>query len=107
MLSVPTGRAVVERVATPLDIVDIPSEVVPLKNWTVPVAPDGTVALKTTAWPKVDELIDDVSLTVVVVSSVAVPVRTTCCDVATPLSASVRTPAREPTSVGENVTAME
>jgi hypothetical protein len=47
-----TGRVVVSRVATPLVSVSVPSDVVPLKNWTVPVGvpvPVGaTVAVKAT-----------------------------------------------------------
>ena len=37
MLSVPTGRVVVARVATPLELsVPVPMEVAPLRNVTVP-----------------------------------------------------------------------
>jgi hypothetical protein len=47
-----TGRVDVSRVATPLVSVSVPSDVVPLKNWTVPVGvpvPVGaTVAVKAT-----------------------------------------------------------
>ena len=52
-----TVSDVVSSVATPFVIVSVPSEVVPLKNWTVPVgvpAPDvtgATVAVNVTSCP--------------------------------------------------------
>lgn len=59
---VATGRSLVARVATPLVSVSVPSEVVPLKNWTVPVGVSvlvpiaATVAVNVTDSPKTEEL---------------------------------------------------
>jgi hypothetical protein len=68
--SEPVGNAVVVIVADPLLRVAVPSEVVPLKNWTVPVGvptpevPDVTLAVRVTDWPVTDGL--GVTVTVVV-----------------------------------------
>ena len=54
---VPTIRLIVVRTAVPELKVTVPSEVVPLKNWTMPVGvpvPDvaaATVAVSVTGWP--------------------------------------------------------
>src|SRR3954465_2827095 len=65
--------AVVRRVATPLLSEEVPSEVVPLKNWTCPVgvptpllAP-ATVAVSDTDWPEFEGF--GVVVTVVVLSA--------------------------------------
>jgi hypothetical protein len=51
---VPTPSELVARVATPLLIVPVPRDVVPSWKVTVPVAPDGRVAVKVTLAPNVD-----------------------------------------------------
>jgi hypothetical protein len=48
MGSFPTGRVNVVAVAVPPDRVETPSDVAPLVNVTVPVTPDGRVAVKVT-----------------------------------------------------------
>ena len=50
MGSLPIGRVEVVAVAVPPDKVETPREVLPLVNVTVPVTPDGTVAVKVTDW---------------------------------------------------------
>jgi hypothetical protein len=69
----PAGRAVVVKLATPAAIVPVPSDVVPLKNSTVPVgmpAPGltaATVAFKVTFWAATGE--DGKKVTAVVVDA--------------------------------------
>jgi hypothetical protein len=50
-------------VATPPVNGDVPNTVAPLANVTVPVAPDGSVAVKVTDWLSVDGLADEVRAT--------------------------------------------
>jgi hypothetical protein len=64
MGSPPTGSEVVVVVATPLLRVDVPSTVLPEVNVTVPVGPDGKVAVKVTDWPGLDGLREEVRPTV-------------------------------------------
>ena len=61
--SLPTGRVEVVAVATPPDKVETPSDVAPLVNATVPVTPDGRVAVKVTDWPLVEGFVDEVRVT--------------------------------------------
>ena len=69
------GNVVVSRVAVPRESVPVPSDVAPLKNWTVPVGvpvpglTGATVAVNVTSWPKTGEL--GVNVTVVVVDASA------------------------------------
>jgi hypothetical protein len=51
IVKLPTGRVVVEMVATPLAIVAVPSAVAPLVNATVPVTEFGNVAVIVTEAP--------------------------------------------------------
>jgi hypothetical protein len=76
---VPTASVVRSRVATPLPLsVPEPSEVVPLKNSTVPVgvpAPvviGATVAVNVTLWPNTGAAGEDVSVVVVVTAGATV-----------------------------------
>ena len=67
--SKPKVRAVVTMLPTPPLSVAVPSEVVPLKNWTVPVgtpAVELTPAVSVTGWPTTDGLGDDATVVVVV-----------------------------------------
>ena len=52
-----------DTVAVPLVSVDVPSVVEPLVNVTVPVTPDGRVAMKVTDWPEVEGLVEEVRVT--------------------------------------------
>jgi hypothetical protein len=54
----------VVKVAAPLPIVPKPRVAEPSRKVTVPVTPDGTVAVKVTDWLKVDGFSEDVSMTV-------------------------------------------
>ena len=69
----PAGRAVVVKLAAPLEIVAVPSKVAPLKNSKVPVgvpAPGtaaATVALNLTFWPATGD--DGKKVTAVVVDA--------------------------------------
>jgi hypothetical protein len=63
MGSFPTGRVDVVAVATPPDRVEMPSDVAPLVNSTVPVTPDGRVAVKVTDWPFVEGFVDEIMVT--------------------------------------------
>jgi hypothetical protein len=63
MGSFPTGRVNVVAVAVPPDRVETPSDVAPLVNVTVPVTPDGRVAVKVTDCPLVEGFVDDVRVT--------------------------------------------
>ena len=63
MGSLPIGRVEVVAVAVPPDKVETPREVLPLVNVTVPVTPDGTVAVKVTDWPLVEGFVDEVRVT--------------------------------------------
>jgi hypothetical protein len=65
------------KVALPLAIVPVPRVVEPSRKVTVPVTPDGTVAVNVTAWPTLDGFSEEVSETVVfalVTVCVVVPV---------------------------------
>ena len=57
------GSADVVAVAAPPDNGDVPKAVAPLLNVTVPVTPDGRVAVKVTDWPPVEGLADEVRVT--------------------------------------------
>jgi hypothetical protein len=57
------GSEDVVAVAAPAVKVDVPNAVAPLVNVTVPVAPDGRVAVKVTDWPVVDGLVEEVTVT--------------------------------------------
>jgi hypothetical protein len=57
---------VVVNVATPELTVPVPSTVLPSKNCTVPVAPELTVAVKTTDWPTTAGLRLDAKATLVI-----------------------------------------
>jgi len=63
MGSLPTARLDVATVAIPPERVETPSEVAPLVNVTVPVAPDGSVAVNVTDWPLVEGFADEVTVT--------------------------------------------
>jgi hypothetical protein len=68
-----TDSEEVANVAFPLEIVPVPSVVVPSLNVTVPVAADGvTVAVNVTAAPKVVGLLEEDSATEVLVLAWAV-----------------------------------
>jgi hypothetical protein len=58
-------RVDVVKVAVPLAIVPVPSVVEPSRKVTVPVTPEGTVAVKVTDWFTLDGFIEDISETVV------------------------------------------
>ena len=68
----PSGKRVVAMLPVPLASVAMPSEVVPLKNWTVPVgvpAPGATactVAARVTLCPKTGVVVDGMNVVVVV-----------------------------------------
>jgi hypothetical protein len=76
----PAAKLVVVREAVPLESVAVPSEVVPLKNWTVPVGEPtpglvtATVAVNVTPWPTVGAV--GVKVIVVVVDASATVTRT-------------------------------
>jgi hypothetical protein len=50
-------------VAIPLANVEVPKIVAPLVNVTVPVTPDGRVAVKVTGWPAVEGFSEEVRAT--------------------------------------------
>ncbi len=50
-------------VAVPAVNVDVPNVVEPLVNVTVPVTPDGRVAIKVTDWPVVEGLVEELRVT--------------------------------------------
>jgi hypothetical protein len=62
-VSVPVAE-VVATVATPLVRVDVPNTVLPEVNVTVPVGPDGRVAVKVTDCPGLDGFSEEVKPTV-------------------------------------------
>jgi hypothetical protein len=62
MGSLPTGSEDVVAVAAPPASADVPNTVAPLVNVTVPVTPDGRVAVKVTDWPVVDGLVEEVKV---------------------------------------------
>jgi hypothetical protein len=64
MLWTPALSVDVVKVAVPLFIVPMPRVPEPSRKVTVPVAPAETVAVKVTAWLKVDGFSEDVSTTV-------------------------------------------
>jgi len=71
------GSEDVVTVAVPPANVDAPKDVVPLVNVTVPVTPDGRVAVKVTDWPSVEgfkEEIKDTPGVAFVTTWVVVPV---------------------------------
>jgi hypothetical protein len=61
---VPAVSELVASVATPPLIVPVPRDVAPSSKVTVPVAPDGTVAVRVTPVPKVDGFGEDARATV-------------------------------------------
>jgi hypothetical protein len=63
MGSLPTGSEDAVAVAAPPATADVPNTVAPLVNVTVPVTPDGTVAVKVTDWPVVDGLFEELKAT--------------------------------------------
>jgi len=63
MGSLPTDRVDVATVAFPPDKGDVPKAVVPLVNVTVPVAPEGSVAVKMTDCPVCDGFAEEASET--------------------------------------------
>jgi len=63
MGSLPMGSEDVVAVAAPPTNVDVPKDVVLFVNVTVPVTPDGRVAVKMTDWPVVEGLVDEVTVT--------------------------------------------
>jgi hypothetical protein len=58
------GSDEVVAVAAPPVIVDVPKAVEPLVNVTVPVTPDGRVAVKVTDWPIVEGFTEETTVTV-------------------------------------------
>jgi hypothetical protein len=77
MGSLPSGSEEVVEVAAPAVRGEVPNTVLPLVNVTVPVAPDGRVAVKVTDWLKVEGLVEEVRVTTGVAFEtvcVAVPV---------------------------------
>jgi len=63
MGSLPMGSEDVVAVATPPVTVDVPNTVEPLVNVTVPVTPDGRLAVKVTDWPTVEGLVEELRVT--------------------------------------------
>lgn len=59
----PTGSEDVVAVATPPVRLEVPNTVAPLVKVTVPVTPDGRVAVKVTDWPIVEGFAEEVSVT--------------------------------------------
>jgi hypothetical protein len=57
------GSEDVVAVATPPVTVDVPNTVEPLVNVTVPVTPDGRLAVKVTDWPTVEGLVEELRVT--------------------------------------------
>jgi hypothetical protein len=57
------GSEDVVAVATPPVTVAVPKGVAPLLKDTVPVTPDGRVAVKVTDWPPLEGLADEVRVT--------------------------------------------
>jgi hypothetical protein len=57
------GSVDVVAVAAPPVTADVPKAVAPLVNVTVPVTPDGRVAVKVTDWPVVEGLVEEVRVT--------------------------------------------
>jgi len=63
MGSLPMGSEDVVTLATPPANVDVPNAVGPLVNVTVPVTPDGRLAVRMTDWPTVEGLLEEVRVT--------------------------------------------
>jgi len=59
----PAGSVDVVSVADPPVNGDVPKSEAPLVNVTVPVTPEGSVAVKVTDWPGVEGLAEEVSVT--------------------------------------------
>ena len=59
----PMGSEDVVAVATTPVNVDVPNTVEPLVNVTVPVTPDGRLAVKVTDWPTVEGLVEELRVT--------------------------------------------
>jgi hypothetical protein len=66
MISLPSGRVEVVRVAIPLFTVEVPSVVAPLVNVTVPVTLFGNVSVNVTELPGREGFSEEVSVDVVV-----------------------------------------
>jgi hypothetical protein len=64
MGSLPAESEVVVAVAIPPVRLEVPNTVLPVVNVTVPVALDGRVAVKVTAWPTLDGFREEVKVTV-------------------------------------------
>jgi hypothetical protein len=63
MGSLPAGSEDVVAVAAPPVSEKVPRAVEPLVNVTVPVTPDGRVAVKVTDWPMAEGFVDEVRVT--------------------------------------------
>jgi hypothetical protein len=64
MRLLPVASVDVLTVAIPDVIVAVPSDVVPFVNVTVPVTPEGSVAVKVTVCPGLDGLVEEFKVTV-------------------------------------------